>query len=149
MDRGRSSLSSRQSHISFEDYAWLKRRCREEDVGNDHSASSCTSRRLGVCTAPELGGSSLVAPGRGLKRKIGCIDVAMQIGRKYKLEDDYVLDSTIWQGKFGSVWLCQRKTSLAEFACKLLNKGMETVQREVEIIQHLSGHPVLLLCMRK
>ncbi|KAL9682068.1 hypothetical protein QQ045_013861 [Rhodiola kirilowii] len=135
----RSSLSSRQSHISFEDYARLKRRCREKDVGNEPSIS-CTSRRLGVVTAPALGSSSLVAPGRGHKRKIGCIDVAMRIGRKNKLEDDYELDSTIGQGKFGSVWLCRCKTSGAEFACKTLRKGEETVQREVEIMQHLSGH---------
>lgn len=138
----RSSLSSRQSHISFEDYARLKRRCREKDVGNELT-NSCISRRLGVVTAPALGSTSLVVTGggRGHKRKIGCIDVGMQISRNNKLEDEYVLDSTIGKGKFGSVWLCRCKSSGVEFACKTLKKGEETVQREVEIMQHLSGHP--------
>ena len=62
------------------------------------------------------------------------------VGRK-KIGDDYVSGETIWQGKFGSVWLCRSRASGAEYACKTLKKGEETVHREVEIMQHLSGHP--------
>ncbi|CAN6895949.1 unnamed protein product [Brassica oleracea] len=31
-----------------------------------------------------------------------------------------------------------------DFACKTLKKGEETVHREVEIMQHLSGHPLVV-----
>ncbi|CAN7134328.1 unnamed protein product, partial [Brassica rapa subsp. narinosa] len=31
-----------------------------------------------------------------------------------------------------------------DFACKTLRKGEETVHREVEIMQHLSGHPLVV-----
>ncbi|RID49482.1 hypothetical protein BRARA_H00281 [Brassica rapa] len=81
-------------------------------------------RRLaGVATAPPCGASSLVSSGRCLKRKIGCIDVSTQTG------------------KFGSVRICRSKSNGIDFACKTLKKGEETVHREVEIMQHLSGHP--------
>lgn len=135
----RSSLSSHKSHFSYEDYTRLKKKCKEN--ASVESVGSYKSRLAGIATAPPCGSSSLVTPGRGLKRKIGCIDVATQMGRKNKIEDDYVLDSTIGQGKFGSVWLCRSRISEAEFACKTLRKGEETVHREVEIMQHLSGHP--------
>ncbi|TYJ28962.1 hypothetical protein E1A91_A06G036600v1 [Gossypium mustelinum] len=134
-----SRSSNIRSHYSLEDYARIKKRCKE-DV-DAHPIGSCKSRLAGVATAPPCGASSLVPPGRGLKRKIGCIEVITQTGRKKKIEDDYVKGDPIGQGKFGLVWLCRSKTSGVEFACKTLHKGEETVHREVEIMQHLSGHP--------
>lgn len=127
------------SHFSLEDYTRLKKRCRED--ANEESVVSYKSRPAGIATAPPCGTSSLLTPGRGLKRKIGCIDVATQMGRKNKIENDYVSGATIGHGKFGSVWLCRSKASGAEYACKTLKKGEEIVHREVEIMQHLSGHP--------
>ncbi|KAG8491873.1 hypothetical protein CXB51_015183 [Gossypium anomalum] len=133
-----SRSSNIRSHYSLEDYARIKKRCKE-DV-DAHPIGSCKSRLAGVATAPPCGASSLVPPGRGLKRKIGCIEVITRTGRKKKIEDDYVKGDPIGQGKFGLVWLCRSKTSGVEFACKTLHKGEETVHREVEIMQHLSGH---------
>ncbi|KAJ6411895.1 hypothetical protein OIU84_005043 [Salix udensis] len=133
-------VSNVRSHYSLEDYNRLKKRCKE-DVGKE-PVTSFKSRLAGIATAPPCGASSsLVLPGRGLKRKIGCIDVATQMGRKNRFEDDYILGDAIGRGKFGSVWLCKSKVTGVEFACKTLQKGEETVHREVEIMQHLSGHP--------
>lgn len=135
-NNSRSSVLT--SHYSLEDYTRLRKRCKE-DCNDEHSVSY-KSRLAGIATAPPCGTSSLVTPGRGLKRKIGCIDMATQTGRKNKIEDDYISGATIGHGKFGSVWLCRSRASGAEFACKTLKKGEETVHREVEIMQHLSGH---------
>jgi serine/threonine protein kinase len=64
------------------------------------------------------------------------------MGRKKRLESEYELGAVIGQGKFGSVRICRAKAGGEEFACKALPKnGEETVHREVEIMQHLSGHP--------
>lgn len=134
-----SDLSVVRSHFSLEDYARLRKKCKE-DVGKVEPVGSCKSRLTGAATVPPCGISSLVPSGRGLKRKIGCIDVATQMGRKNKIENDYALGETIGQGKFGSVWLCRSRINGVEFACKTLKKGEETVHREVEIMQHLSGH---------
>lgn len=137
-----------RSHFSLEDYCRrLKKKCKEDVGGDDLNGSSCcTSRIVGVTTVPPCGGLSTIEPSRGLKRKIGCIDAATQVGnRKNKLEDDYVKIKTIGQGKFGSVWLCRCKATGREFACKTLRKGEETVHREVEIMQHLSGHPGIVM----
>lgn len=140
LDSG-SLVSNRKSHYSLEDYARLKKRCKEDVVGVE-TVGSCKSRLAGIAaTAPPCGTSSSVLSGRGIKRKIGCIDKATQMGRKNKIEDDYVAGATIGRGKFGSVWLCQSRVTEVEFACKTLVKGEETVHREVEIMQHLSGHP--------
>lgn len=133
----RSSIIT--SHYSLEDYTRLKKRCKEDS--SNEPVLSYKSRIAGVATAPPCGTSSLGTPGRGLKRKIGCIDVATQTGRKNKIENDYVSGATIGHGKFGSVWLCRSRTTGVEFACKTLKKGEETVHKEVEIMQHLSGHP--------
>ncbi|KAK9930341.1 hypothetical protein M0R45_027380 [Rubus argutus] len=135
-----TSKSCNSRSLPLEDYSRLKKRCKEDDVG-DKSVGSYKSRLAGIATAPPCGTSSLVTPGRGIKRKIGCIDVATQMGRKNKIEEDYISGATIGHGKFGSVWLCQSRGSGTEFACKTLKKGEETVHREVEIMQHLSGHP--------
>ena len=138
------SLSSNlKSHYSLEDCSRLKKRCTEH-AEIVESAGSYKGRLAvaGIASAPACGTSSLITPGRGIKRKIGCIDVATQMGRKKKIEDDYdVTRVTIGQGKFGSVWLCRSRVGRAEYACKTLKKGEETVHREVEIMQHLSGHP--------
>ncbi|MED6207108.1 hypothetical protein PIB30_032824 [Stylosanthes scabra] len=133
-----SASSNLKCHYSLEDCFRLKKRCKED--ADNEPASSYKRRLAGIATAPPCGTSSLITPGRGLKRKIGCIDAATQMGRKKKIEDDYVPGQTIGQGKFGSVWLCRSRASGAEFACKTLKKGEETVHREVEIMQHLSGH---------
>ena len=133
-----SVSSNLKCHYSLEDCLRLKKRCKED--ADTEPAASYKSRLAGIATAPPCGTSSLITPGRGLKRKIGCIDVATQMGRKKKIEDDYVSGETIGQGKFGSVWLCWSRVSGAEYACKTLRKGEETVHREVEIMQHLSGH---------
>ncbi|XP_021740305.1 serine/threonine-protein kinase PEPKR2-like [Chenopodium quinoa] len=137
-----------RAHLSLEGCSRLKKKCKE-DVGSNNvfDGSSCVRNRIvGVSTVPPSIGLSYVEPSRGLKRKIGCIDVATQIGsRKNKLEDDYVMIKTIGQGKFGSVWLCRCKATGREYACKTLKKGEETVHREVEIMQHLSGHPGVVM----
>ncbi|XP_065880572.1 serine/threonine-protein kinase PEPKR2 [Euphorbia lathyris] len=129
-----------RSHYSLEDYNRLKKRCKEN--AGDDPVCSFKSRLAGIATAPPCGASSsLVPPGRGLKRKLGCIVTATQTGRKNKIEDDYVKGETIGRGKFGSVCLCCSKATGVQFACKTLLKGEETVHKEVEIMQHLSGHP--------
>ncbi|KAK4747489.1 hypothetical protein SAY87_014075 [Trapa incisa] len=120
-------------------YSRLKKRCKEHSVAVP--SNSFKSRIVGIATAPPCGTSSLVSSGRGgLKRKVGCIDMETQMGRKKKIEDDYVQGDTIGQGKFGSVWLCRSKVSSVELACKTLREGEETVHKEVEIMQHLLGH---------
>ncbi|XP_073028615.1 serine/threonine-protein kinase PEPKR2-like [Primulina eburnea] len=127
------------SHLSLEDYSRRKKKCKEVVVSK--IVDSCRSVVNGVATAPACGASSLEHPGRGLKRKIGCIDSATRLGRKKKIDQDYELAKTIGKGKFGSVVLCRSKATGEEFACKILRKGEEIVHREVEIMQHLSGHP--------
>ncbi|KAJ8491356.1 hypothetical protein OPV22_013077 [Ensete ventricosum] len=119
-----------------------KKKCREmEKVGSRNGGGGGV-----VMTAPPIGCSLPGTPGRGLKRKLGCIESATRIGRKKKLEHEYVLGREIGQGKFGSVRLCRSKASGEEFACKTLPKnGGETVHREVEIMQHLSGHPGIVM----
>ncbi|CAF2115678.1 unnamed protein product [Brassica oleracea var. botrytis] len=136
-----SRSSNFRSHFSLEGYARLKKRCKENDTVDEESVGSFKRRLAGVATAPPCGASSLVSSGRGLKRKIGCIDVSTQTGRKNKIDDDYVFGPNIGKGKFGSVRICRSKNNGIDFACKTLKKGEETVHREVEIMQHLSGHP--------
>ncbi|MBA0595671.1 hypothetical protein Gorai_012531 [Gossypium raimondii] len=128
-----------RSHFSLEDFSRIKKRCKE-DVDTP-PVGSCKSRLAGIATGPPCGASSLVPLGRGLKRKMGCIEVITRISGTKKVQDDYVKGNTIEQGKFRSIWLCRSRTSGVEFACKTLLRGEETVHREVEIMQHLSGHP--------
>lgn len=137
---GSVGSSNLKSHYSLEDCCRLKKRCKEDADIHIEFEGSFKSRLAGIATAPPFGTSSLITPTRGLKRKIGCIDVATQMGRKKKIDDDYVTGEAIGQGKFGSVYLCRSRGSGAESACKTLKKGEETVHREVEIMQHLSGH---------
>ncbi|XP_071730412.1 serine/threonine-protein kinase PEPKR2-like [Rutidosis leptorrhynchoides] len=137
-----SLISNLKCHYSLEDYVRLKRCCKEDVVfSSDDDNGSCRSRRAGIAAnAPPCATSSLVLSGRGIKRKIGCSDVAFQMGRKNKIVEDYIKGETIGKGKFGSVWLCRCRVTGVGFACKTLVKGEETVHREVEIMQHLSGH---------
>ncbi|KAK7301144.1 hypothetical protein RJT34_12005 [Clitoria ternatea] len=123
-----NTVETLNSHYSLERCCRLNKRCREEGV---------------AATAPACGSSLPLTPSRGLKRKIGCIDNATQMGRNRRIEDDYVTGgSAIGRGKFGCVWLCRARAGGGEYACKTLRKGEEdTVHREVEIMQHLSGHP--------
>lgn len=104
---------------------------------------SCDDKRGILMTAPpSTSSASPLSPNRGHKRKLGCIDSSTQIGRKKKLESEYVLGDAIGQGKFGSVRSCRSKATGEEFAVKTLKKnGEESVHKEVEIMQHLSGHP--------
>ncbi|CAL5063969.1 unnamed protein product [Urochloa decumbens] len=114
-------------------------------AADEASASASASARGGgvVMTAPPASGRAAPdSPGRGLKRKLGCIESATRMGRKKRLESEYELGAEIGQGKFGSVRICRAKVGGEEFACKALPRnGEETVHREVEIMQHLSGHP--------
>ncbi|KHG12529.1 Serine/threonine-protein kinase PEPKR2 [Gossypium arboreum] len=105
-------------HFSLEDFSRIKKRCKE-DVDTP-PVGSCKSRLAGIATALPCGASSLVPLGKGLKRKMGCIEVITRISGTKKVEDDYVKGETIEQGKF---------------------RGEETVHREVEIMQHLSECP--------
>lgn len=127
------------SHLSLEDYSRRKKKCKE--IVAIETVGSCKTVVTGVVTAPPCGGSCTDLPGRGLKRKIGCIDAMTRMGRKKRIEHEYELGDVIGKGKFGSVILCRNKASGQEFACKTLRKGEEIVHREVEIMQHLSGHP--------
>jgi serine/threonine protein kinase len=52
--------------------------------------------------------------------------------------------SELGHGKFGSVYICYSKSTGEQFACKAILKNTgeeETAHMEVEIMQHLSGHP--------
>ncbi|XP_048492040.1 serine/threonine-protein kinase PEPKR2 isoform X2 [Beta vulgaris subsp. vulgaris] len=133
-----SSIAISRSHVSLEDYSRLRKRGKE-DVARDGGRLS-ESRVSGVVTAPPLGSLPSGSPTRGIKRKIGCIDAATRTGRKKKIEQDYYLGAVIGKGKFGSVRMCWSKASGEVFACKTLSKGEEPVHREVEVMQHLSGH---------
>ncbi|KAK4476919.1 hypothetical protein RD792_016086 [Penstemon davidsonii] len=131
-------LTIHRSHFSLEDYSRKKKKCKEVVV----SKVVDLGRTLvnGVATAPASGTTHLDSPSRGLKRKIGCIDTATQLGRKDKIEQEYELAKTLGKGKFGSVVICRSRATGEEFACKTLLKGEEIVHREVEMMQHLSGH---------
>ncbi|KAE8009243.1 hypothetical protein FH972_005692 [Carpinus fangiana] len=131
-------LTTVWSHLSLENNSRHKKKCKEDEVRQVRSSKSVFK---GVVTAPPCGSICLNQPGRGLKRKIGCIEAATQMGRKKKIEQDYDLGVIIGQGKFGSVRLCRSKVSGEEFACKTLRKVEDLVYQEVEIMQHLSGHP--------
>lgn len=119
-----------------------KKKCREGSQPDKLGPREGGAAPGVVMTAPPSGRSASISPCRGLKRKLGCIETVTQIGRKKKLEHEYILGKGIGQGRFGSVRLCRSKSSGELFACKTLPKnGEETVHREVEIMQHLSGHP--------
>ncbi|KAJ6791754.1 putative serine/threonine-protein kinase PEPKR2 [Iris pallida] len=131
--KGTRSSSAVESHLS--------------DNAGDHGRKKKikkTAKTMGgiMMTAPPSTSSSPESPCRGHKRKIGCVDPSTQIRPEKKLEHEYELGVPIGRGKFGSVRLCRSKSTGEEFACKTLKKnGEESIHREVEIMQHLSGHP--------
>ncbi|KAG2584550.1 serine/threonine-protein kinase PEPKR2-like isoform X2 [Panicum virgatum] len=140
---------------SLQDLASRKRACRGSDPQRLPCADAAAGAPAVVMTAPAASGASASAgflPGRGLKRKVGCIDPATRIGRRKRLESEYDLGEEIGHGKFGSVRVCRARAGAGaghprgreeeEFACKALPKNAgDTAHREVEIMQHLSGHP--------
>ncbi|KAG8049933.1 hypothetical protein GUJ93_ZPchr0009g511 [Zizania palustris] len=134
---------------SFQEAAVARKRaCREPKPRTEKKKPSDggddASGRGGVVqTAPPASGRAAPeSPGRGLKRKLGCIESATRMGRRKQLDSEYELGAEIGHGKFGSVRICRAKNGGEEFACKALPKNRdETVHREVEIMQHLSGHP--------
>ncbi|KAF6151007.1 hypothetical protein GIB67_016485 [Kingdonia uniflora] len=130
-------------HLSLEDRSKRKKKKKRvnDDDGDNDNDNTCKSRLTGIATAPLCSTSSSDIPGRGLKRKIGCIDATTRIGRRKKIDQEYILGDELGKGKFGSVRMCRSKANGLKFACKTLKKGEETVHREVEIMQHLSGHP--------
>ncbi|XP_066351828.1 serine/threonine-protein kinase PEPKR2-like [Miscanthus floridulus] len=136
---------------SLQDLASRKRACRGSEPQQSPRRADAAAPAV-VMTAPAASGASAsagVLPGRGLKRKVGCIDSATRIGRRKRLESEYDLGEEIGHGKFGSVRVCRPKAGAGaaargedEFACKALPKNAgDTAHREVEIMQHLSGHP--------
>ncbi|XP_062192291.1 serine/threonine-protein kinase PEPKR2-like [Phragmites australis] len=129
---------------SLQDLASRKRACRECDPQPPCTSASSRGVPAVVMTAPAASGGAAagVLPGRGLKRKVGCIEAPTRMGRRKRLEGEYDLGEEIGHGKFGSVRVCRAKAGGEEFACKALPKnGGDTAHREVEIMQHLSGHP--------
>lgn len=75
-----------------------------------------------------------------------------RIKPKRIIERDYYLLQEIGQGGFSSVKLCRSKVNGLKYACKTILKGQELLEgeeddgetgihREVNIMQHLSGHP--------
>ncbi|KAJ1268893.1 hypothetical protein BS78_07G167900 [Paspalum vaginatum] len=143
----RKRKSAAPAARSLQDLASRKRACRgSEPRPHPPCAGAGAAPAAVVMTAPAASGASASAaalPGRGLKRKVGCIDPATRIGRRKRLESEYDLGEEIGHGKFGSVRVCRaRAAGEQEFACKALPKsGGDTAHREVEIMQHLSGHP--------
>ncbi|KAJ3669455.1 hypothetical protein LUZ60_011405 [Juncus effusus] len=83
-------------------------------------------------------------PARGLKRKFGCINPILQLGRTTSFETRYVLDEELGRGSFGSVNVCKKRKGgkFHVYACKsvLKEKHSARVHDEVEIMQHISGH---------
>lgn len=56
------------------------------------------------------------------------------MGRKNKIDDDYVFGLSIGKGNFGLVRICRLRNNGMDFVCKILRKGEEIVYREVEIM---------------
>ncbi|PWA92641.1 Protein kinase, ATP binding site-containing protein [Artemisia annua] len=134
-----SSFEVIRSHVSLGDYLRKTKKCKEVVVAQ--GANDQNRFITGIVTAPPFVSVGSDPRGRGLKRKIGCIDSATRMGRKKKIEQDFERGETIGQGKFGSVVMCRSKVNGDQYACKSLPKGEEIVHKEVEIMQHLSGHP--------
>lgn len=78
---------------------------------------------------------------------------AKRLEMKRIIERDYYLLKEIGEGGFSSVRLCRSKANGSQYACKTIpkNRGAlddeedndfeASVHREVDIMQHLSGHP--------
>ncbi|GJT07042.1 serine/threonine-protein kinase PEPKR2-like protein [Tanacetum coccineum] len=133
-----SSFEVIRSHVSLGDYLRKTKKCKEVVVAQ--RANGQNRFITGIVTAPPFVSVGSDPRGRGLKRKIGCIDSATRMGRKKKIEQEFERGETLGQGKFGSVVMCRSKVNGDQYACKSLPKGEEIVHKEVEIMQHLSGH---------
>lgn len=135
------SLASFSAHVSFEECTQQRKR-RKEKIMDEQSISPHLHPTAAATVPPaRKGGCLRDPPGRGLKRKVGCIEAATQTGRSLKIESDYCMGQHLGKGKFGQVRLCKNKITGEELACKTLPKnGGENVHMEVEIMQHLSGH---------
>nr|GEU91159.1 serine/threonine-protein kinase PEPKR2 [Tanacetum cinerariifolium] len=133
-----SSFEVIRSHVSLGEYSRKTKKCKEVVVAQ--SANDQNGFITGIVIAPPFVLVGLDPRGRGLKRKIGCIDSATRMGRKKKIEQVFERGETIGQGKFGSVVMCPSKVNGDQYTCKSLSKGEEIVHKEVEIMQHLSGH---------
>eukprot|EP00253_Pinus_taeda_P017533 PITA_17533 len=124
------SSTSLASHLSFQ-----QQRKRTKGLDLHPAAAS-------VAPPPSRRGCFPTPPERGLKRKIGCILASTRTGRKRKIEKDYDFGLELGRGKFGLVRICKSKATGEELACKTLpKKTEENVYKEIEIMQHLSGHP--------
>lgn len=69
-------------------------------------------------------------------------------GKDENLSDRYSLGVTLGKGQFGVTRLATEKSTGRKFACKSIAKrkltckeDVEDVQREVQIMHHLAGHP--------
>ena len=64
------------------------------------------------------------------------------------LKEFFSLGRKLGQGQFGTTFLCVKKTTDEEYACKSIAKrklvtdeDVEDVRREIQIMHHLAGHP--------
>nr|GFA60861.1 serine/threonine-protein kinase PEPKR2 [Tanacetum cinerariifolium] len=113
MGDSESLISNLKCHYSSKDYVRIKKRRCKEDVAC--SVEGVSGSRKIAATAMPCATSSVVLNQRGIKRKIGCIDVATQMGRKNKIVDDYIKGDSIGKGKFGSLWLCRCRARGVDF----------------------------------
>ncbi|KAJ3671767.1 hypothetical protein LUZ60_007846 [Juncus effusus] len=112
-------------------------------IKKNKQAAVAAQAAAAAAQAAQAGGGSDDGQVRGVKRKIGCVEAVVQFGRKKNLDQHYTLGAQLGHGKFGSVHICYNKSTGEMLACKSLEKntGEEgTAHREVEIMQHLSGH---------
>ncbi|KAE8679424.1 Calcium-dependent protein kinase 1 [Hibiscus syriacus] len=75
------------------------------------------------------------------------VDSVLQT-RTGHLKEYYNLGRKLGQGQFGTTFLCIKKGTGKEFACKSIAKrklmtidDVDDVKREIQIMHHLSGHP--------
>eukprot|EP00253_Pinus_taeda_P018552 PITA_18552 len=133
------SSTSLASHLSFQQQRNLiMEKMRGQELG------FLDLRPTAACIAPPppRRGCLPNSPERGFKRKVGCILDSTRTGRKRKIEQDYDLGLELGRGRFGLVRMCKSKATGEELACKTLPKKTElNVYKEIEIMQHLSGHP--------
>eukprot|EP00798_Chlamydomonas_sp_ICE-L_P004948 gene4948-34724_t len=75
-------------------------------------------------------------------------DTSQILPKTGDVRDFYTFDKVLGKGNFGVVHLVYCKTTNQSFACKSISKrklvtadDVEDVRREIEILQHLGGHP--------
>lgn len=77
------------------------------------------------------------------------LQVDSVLGRKTEnMKEFFSLGRKLGQGQFGTTFLCVRKGTNKDFACKSIAKrklttqeDVEDVRREIQIMHHLAGHP--------